>query len=253
MFYVMTFDRFLPYFSSAILGDNRAYSDALLETGIITRKNFLKKTFQSGILNFSIKPKHPFWDAIYTGLSFNQFYISDKFKELLSKFDVAPHRFYPAVINKGKNEKEQYHFLHLLYTEEHPDEIDYTKSTFCIAPTRPITLPTLYGYFSFPSYEIAAEQYNIRLDGSPIIHQIINPIEENTLMYPYWIKDMSKFYEEEKPFCATYLMPSIEKYDLFVLPFLQDYVVSARLYEALIEHNITGVTFKEASFLKVSR
>jgi hypothetical protein len=71
-------------------------------------------------------------------------------------------------------------------------------------------------------------------------------------MYPYWIQDMSKFYEEERPLCACYLFPSIKQYDLFVLPFLQDFVVSERLYKALIENNITGIRFKDASFLKIS-
>jgi hypothetical protein len=250
----MTFDSYLPYYDkgSVVLKNAKSYYNALRHIEPINKQNFLKIRPHDGILNFAIKQRYLLWDAIYTGLTFNQFYISDKFKDLLSNFHLAPHRFYPAIISKNNNEKKEYHFFHLLYTIEHPDEIDYKKSTFCIAPTRPKTLTDLYGYFSFPSYEVAAEQYNIRLDGNPATHQIIHPSEEEVLMYPYWIQDMSKFYEEEKHFCATYLMPSIEKYDLFVLPFLQDYVISERLYQTLIEHNITGVTFKQISFLKIS-
>jgi hypothetical protein len=248
----MSFNEYLPSIDTGVVTNSQSYQDACHRTGLITRQSFLKSPPDKGMLNFFIAQKHPFWDAICTGFTYKQFYLSDKFKQILEKFRLSPHKFYNSNITKHKGEASTYNFLHMLYTVENPMEVDYNKSTFCIAPYRTPTPCTVYGYFSFPSYETAKELPNIRLDTHPISHHIIAPTEDDDTLYPYFVKDETKFIDKNISLGTYYLMPSVKSYDLFVLPFLQDYVVSGRLYQAIIENNITGVSFKEAFFLKIS-
>jgi hypothetical protein len=248
----MSFNEYLPTVDTGVVTNSQSYQEACHRTDLITRQSFLKALPDKGLLNFSIRQKHPFWDAIYTGLTYKQFYLSNKFKQILEKFKLSPHKFYNTNITKNKGESSTYNLLHMLYTVENPMEIDYEKSTFCIAPYHSHIPCAVYGYFSFPSYDIAEKLSNIRLDAHPISHHIIPPTEENISLYPYWVKNETKLLDKNISLGACYLMPSIKQYDLFVIPFLQDYVISSHLYQTLIENNITGISFKEAPFLKIN-
>lgn len=66
-------------------------------------------------------------DLLSTSPISGGFLISERFKQLLEKFNLAPHKFYPARVSY-KKEFHDYYWLHIICN--FPDSVDYKKSTF---------------------------------------------------------------------------------------------------------------------------
>lgn len=141
--------------SSIILGsDGGHYVEfwRLIETGV------LPEAFYFGTPEFqkSAKPlDFLIWFSLFTGgenYTFGYF-VSKKAKEIMEKFNLGYHRFYPFTITKG-NDKFEYFVLAMIGTQD--AFIDYEKSTFYLDhgdfPDRPyehIECKSLEAYNAF--------------------------------------------------------------------------------------------------------
>lgn len=76
------------------------------------------------------------FDFLITNLAADGFFISPKAKEVLEKFNLGDHKFYPAeiLLKKGslfrKKEVLNYFWLHLIFDEEKLNFVDFPNSVF---------------------------------------------------------------------------------------------------------------------------
>ncbi|NOS92489.1 MAG: hypothetical protein HOP30_11240 [Cyclobacteriaceae bacterium] len=139
--------------------------------------------------------------------------LSYKTKEILNRFNLINHKYYEVQINQ-KDEVVKYYWLHLCEPEL-INSIDYRKSTFYRTE------------FTFREEKINLSSYKE--------YENLKSIDKNA---SFGI-DLDEIYVTEK--FNTHL-------DLFTfLPFDDKIYVSQRLKEALINENITGLKFDEAT------
>jgi hypothetical protein len=72
-------------------------------------------------------------DVISVSISADGMMVSKRLKELLDKFNLGDHRFYPVTIVDPKTKREYaYFWLHFIFDETQQDYIDFPNSTFVL-------------------------------------------------------------------------------------------------------------------------
>ena len=139
------------------------------------------------------------------------FLISPKLKSIFEQFTIAEHKFYPAIIYH-KKEFHNYYWMHIIC--DLTDAIDYPKSTFFVY----LTYAQDLGNIKIDSKEdLINKEAKIKAD---------NPDKTITI----WAKDL------------IFIDSTIPKLDLFKIgTFDSNYYISTKLYNALVDNNITGI------------
>lgn len=106
--------------------DVYVYTDPLPTWREYPSKNF---TF----LDMVFEKKAAITDVISVSISADGLMISQKMKEILEKFNLGDHRFYPAkILDTKKNQIYTYYWLHFIFNEAKQDYIDYPNSKFVV-------------------------------------------------------------------------------------------------------------------------
>lgn len=91
--------------------------------------NLKKLTFQPNLEYFILCKKAKVTDIISTAtINARGFLVSEKLKNILSKFQLAEHCYYPAKLIHKKNIINNFFWLHFIKDNSH--DIDFEHSTF---------------------------------------------------------------------------------------------------------------------------
>ena len=173
------------------------------------------------ILHNSAKPT----DLLSSGLSIGYF-VSKKLKQIFEQFKFPPHHYYPAeIIHKGARLGD-YYFIHIVsnYFLDYLDDIDYEKSIFIKAGIDK-TNPELIELYSKSDYLNKAKelQHNFSVKNLPL-----------KSIFPQKIVFNEKFDKD---------------LDYFSSPFRVEKNISDKLYQALVNNNITGYETRHNNIL----
>lgn len=170
------------------------------------------------IQKFELEKHAKLTDSLYCfGLSsYNNFLVSQKFKNLLERHHLMGHQFIESIVYGHKNITYKYYFFHS--SDMHlPELVDYQKSTFYSTEwlnnntRKPITLQNFEEY-----------KYLMSLDKEAKMGYHLDQIA------------LSESFDHE-----------LDLFNLFPLDF--DCYISERLKNAFEEENITGVEFEIAA------
>lgn len=78
---------------------------------------------------FIVHGKAKLSDLLSVAVIHGGFLVSERFKNVLEQFNLAPHKFYPAKVQFRK-QFHQYYWMHII--SDLTDQVDYPKSTFFV-------------------------------------------------------------------------------------------------------------------------
>ncbi len=180
----------------------------------------LRKTPMENISGFQLKHHSKLTDWIsFVQVGFGSALISERFHTLLQNFDCMPSISVDSEVNYQKN---TYHYKFLYFPEVFNQFIDFKKTRFFIGSTNKWEADV--SIHSFEQFKAAsAELEEIRVRTGKIRS----------------IKILELYFNSSKT-----------NKDFFKISNIVNYIVSARLKDAIIENGITGVEFTPAQGYK---
>jgi hypothetical protein len=145
------------------------------------------------------------------------FVLSDKFKQILDRMNLPPHRYYPAIIEHKKKFYHNYFYLHIVW--DYFQFLKFDESVFEIWEN--------YGFKYTPKKFLGV----VKIDSEEEYYKILVEYQE--------IHPMNNIISKSLVFKKDF------NYDLFPLIFFH---CSERLYEAIKSEGITGLDIQPIDF-----